>query len=108
VSDDVLGKLERLEDRLDEVRDIVKSMQLADAEGRGDLKVIAGKLDNAATALANAALSIQKGQLNAEPAEDGKLPKWARVAGLVMLAIITALVGVKEVLPVIVKLLTGV
>ncbi len=63
MSDDLLAKLERIEDNLDEVRVIVKAMQLADAEGRGDLKVIAGKLDNAATALANAAQSIQMAEL---------------------------------------------
>ncbi len=91
MSDDVLDKLERIEDRLDEVRVIVKSMQLADAEGRGDLKVIAGKLDNAATALANAAQSIQLGQMNGPP----KVSRWwdSLAARIGIAAIALVLVG---------------
>lgn len=112
MSDDVLAKLERLEDQIDEVRRIVTSLQLASAEGRGDLKVVVGKLDNAATALANAAQSIQRSELQAETAasgrEDGRLPKWAQYAGLALLAIIAALVGVKELLPAILKAFAGV
>lgn len=90
MSDDVLGKLERIEDQLDEVRVIVKQMQLSDAEGRGDLKVIAGKLDNAATALANAAQSIQLGQLNGQ-----KVSRWwdSLVARIGIAAIALVLVG---------------
>lgn len=89
MADDLLGKLERIEDQLDEVRVIVKSMQLAEAEGRGDLKVIAGKLDNAATALANAAQSIQIGQLG------NKTSRWwdSLAARIGIAAIAIVLVG---------------
>jgi hypothetical protein len=100
-------RLEDLGDDVSEVRAIVTQLQLASAEGRGDLKIVVGKLDNAATALANAAQSIQIGQLSGEDKEDGRLPKWARYAGLILLAIIAALIGVKEVVPTLLKLLSG-
>lgn len=103
----VLHKLGTLEHRIDEVRHIVTSMQLSDAESRGDLKVVVGKLDNAATALANAAQSIQRSELAARVAEDGKLPVWAIRAGFLLLGIIIALVGAKEVLPVIARWMAG-
>lgn len=99
-------RLEDLGDDVSEVRAIVTQLQLASAEGRGDLKIVVGKLDNAATALANAAQSIQIGQLNGDK-EDGRLPKWARYAGLILLAIVAALIGVKEVVPTLLKLMSG-
>ena len=70
----------------------MRAMQLSDAESRGDMKAVVGKLDNAATALANAAQSIQKGQLGGE---DGKVPKWVVGVLVALVMIVAALVGAK-------------
>lgn len=100
-------QVDELHERTEEVRRVVTSIQLADAESRGDLKVVVGKLDNAANALATAAQSIQKVELRAGGTEDGRLPTWAVRAGFILLAIVAALVGVKELLPTILKLMAG-
>ena len=102
----LLGKLEIIECHLDEVRQIVRAMQLSDAQSRGELAAVVGKLDNAAVALATAAQSIQRTEL-ARDAASPALPRWAIVLVGSLLAIIAALVGVKEVLPAVLKLFAG-
>lgn len=101
------GKLDHLEVQIAEVRRIVTTMQISDVEARGDLKVVVGKLDNAATALASAAQSIQRAELQAQVTEDGRLPKWAIRIGMFLLVIIAALVGVERIGPVIARLFGG-
>jgi hypothetical protein len=101
----LLGKLEIIEDHLDEVRQIVRAMQLSDAQSRGELAAVVGKLDNAAVALASAAQSIQRTELSRDSSPS--MPRWAIVLVGSLLAIIAALVGVKEVLPAVLKLFAG-
>ena len=84
---------------------MINGMQLADAESRADAKVVAGKLDNAAVALANAAQAIQSRDLNG--AKISPHEKWMLRIIIGLLAAILALAGIRTLDPGIVKGLVG-
>ena len=105
-------KLQRdLNKKVEVLREMLHSMRLEDAEARADLKIATGNLKNAADALANATQAIQARELaqktEREESREGTLEKWWPRIVFALLAIVAALVGVKEVLPALVKLLTG-
>lgn len=67
----------------------------------------AGALKDAVAEMRQARSTYEWGPgMKAARADDGRLPKWAQYAALVLLAIVAALVGVKEVLPELSKMVT--
>lgn len=57
------NRLDDVQEDVKEMRQMLTGMQVADAQARGDLKVVVGKLDNSANALADAAQAIQRSDL---------------------------------------------
>jgi hypothetical protein len=57
------GRLDDVQEDVKELRKMLTGMQVADAQARGDLKVVVGKLDNAADALARAAQTFHASDL---------------------------------------------
>lgn len=86
-------RLDDVRDDVQELRDMLTTMQVTDAEARADAKVVAGKLDNAAQALATAAQSIQARDLSKELGSPTS--KWMQGIIVALLTIIAALVGAK-------------
>jgi hypothetical protein len=90
-------RFDEAQERIDEALNILRAIQLSDAEARGDLKIVVGELRNAAQALATAAQRFEVKGLAAATSDSGseRVPKWVVYVILGLVAIIAALVGVK-------------
>lgn len=106
----VARNMKELRTEFGELRDMLHAMQLEDEKARSDVKIATGNLNNAAKALASTVQVIQARELaekeKREAKSDGVEKWWPRIV-FSLLAIVAALVGVKEILPAIIRLLTG-
>jgi len=94
-----------VQDDIGELRIMIDGMRLSDADARADAKVVAGKLDNAAVALANAAQAIQAKDL--QGAAISPHEKWMLRIIVGLLALIAALAGIRTLDPSLLKGLAG-
>lgn len=99
------GLFRDVQDDVQELRVMLTGMQLSDADQRADAKVVAGKLDNAAVALANAAQAIQARDLGGTTISPHE--KWLLRIIVGLLALIAALAGIRTLDPSLLKGLAG-
>lgn len=103
MDDELRGRLDGIEDAVERVEEVARElsgvltqMRVGDAEARADVKVALGELRVASNALADAAQSLQKSELQAPERRLKGMDLWlVRIAaGAIVLAIIA--LGGKE------------